>query len=215
MSLSTVVMAHEKRRGMANQLATALDAPIVWDERNNVWDTGRRALLAHLDTGATHGLVIQDDADAPVDLIDGCEEMLAHVPDGHPVALYMGVARTRPRFPMRRVIRKDRSFAVFPGPWWGVAVIVPTASIPELVAFGDTQDTPNYDHRIARFYESRGIDCYYTLPSLVNHRGVRSLLGRGTGRRALWASRRATGHRWDRGIVTPRLLGLGDFPSTP
>lgn len=212
--ISVAIMSHPSRRAYVDQLVQRLpDAVTVWDERNNVWDTGRRSLLAY-DPDATHHLVIQDDAEVPSDLMQGCRQLLTHVPQGHPVSLYMGVARTRPRYRMDRIIDKRRSFAVFPGPWWGVGVIVPTADIPEIVAFGDTQDITNYDHRIARYYDTRDIPCYYTLPSLVNHRRGKSAMGRsGQNRRALWAAKRATIHDWSKGIVTPN--GHKDFPPTP
>ena len=47
-----------------------------------------------------------------------------------------------------------------------------------------------YDRRIARFFEIRGVDCWYTAPSLVNHRRVDEnpslVKGRTGNRQAYW-----------------------------
>jgi hypothetical protein len=60
-----------------------------------------------------------------------------------------------------------------PGPWWGPGLIIPTAHIPDLVEWGNkTKKIKNYDRRIAKWYEIHGLDCRYTVPSLVEHREV-------------------------------------------
>ncbi|WP_051854721.1 FkbM family methyltransferase [Streptomyces sp. NRRL B-1347] len=229
--LSAAIMAHPSRQHFVHQLEDDLDGParVVWDRHNDRWDTGRRALLAH-DPEATHHLVIQDDVQPCRDLLAGCTELLAHVPAGHPVALYMGRTRTAPRFSMGHVVeaaQRKAAFAAFEGPWWGQAVILPTSTVPAVVAFGDTHpQITNYDHRIAWYFNSIRMACYYTMPSLVEHRtGPEnpSLLdhGNGEGRRAAWRigdGEAATGIDWGRGVVTPADLPprlRGAFPSTP
>src|SRR5690606_13738395 len=84
--VSIVVMAHPKRKEWAEDLADQLDCPIIWDEKNVMWDTGRRALLAGLDMGGTHHLVIQDDCI----LSDGLLEVLPELTRPGPVSLYAG-----------------------------------------------------------------------------------------------------------------------------
>jgi hypothetical protein len=100
------------------------------------------------------------------------------------MALYIGDV---PRF--RRhiapVVGPRTSWVTMPGINWGVALIIPTADIPALVAFGDERPEPNYDLRISRYYESLGRDCWYPVPSLVGHRDAPSLVpGRQGGRHA-------------------------------
>ena len=220
--LSAVVMAHPKRTLMAKRLASRLVLSVVWDQHNSVWDTGRRALMA-ANPEATHHLVIQDDAVAPRGLVAECERLLAYVPGETPVSLYMGRYRHQPRlFSMEGLVDQARkqgaSFAVFGGPWWGVGVIVPVSHVDAIVASGDRSKHPNYDIRIAQFYASRGIDCWYTLPSIVDHRAGASLVGRrGSRRHAMW---RADGSlaalNWEGGIITPSDLNLTRrFPATP
>jgi len=57
------------------------------------------------------------------------------------------------------------------GPWWGVGILLPTEHIPDVVDFGDHKTSvQNYDMKISRWYKTQNIDCWYTLPSLVDHR---------------------------------------------
>ena len=86
--LSVAVMAHPKRADLIPALCDSIDAdvPVVWDERNDRWDTGRRALLA-FDPAATHHLVVQDDALVCRDLVAGLQRALPHVPREAPVGL--------------------------------------------------------------------------------------------------------------------------------
>ncbi|SFD14356.1 hypothetical protein [Streptomyces aidingensis] len=175
-SLSVAVMAHPKRRHFVAELTAALDveAPVVWDERNDRWDTGRRSLLAH-DPQASHHLVVQDDAVVCRDLAAAAARA-AEAAGERPVALYTG--RVRPyRARVAQAIEGARAAGAtwleMEGPWWGVALVIPTAHIPDLVAWGDGRpDVPNYDKRIARWYGHQGIACWYSIPSLVDHRSV-------------------------------------------
>src|SRR5690606_41027410 len=75
------------------------------------------------------------------------------------------------------------SWLQMPGPYWGPAIVVPTAAIPELAEWwlsSRGRSITNYDRRIARFFQRRGFDCWYSWPSLVDHRGDESLVGHGT-----------------------------------
>lgn len=217
-------MAHWKRERLVSKLRGRLPAPVVWDERNDVWDTGRRALLAY-NPDASHHLVVQDDAVVPRGLVEACEKIIVNVPSDVPVSLYMGKARITPhKFSMMPVVDAVReqgaSFAVFGGPWWGVGIILPTADIEAVVAYGDENPKrqPNYDLRIAQFYDSKGIDCYYTLPSIVDHRPGPSLIGRrGSNRHALWRHVGSLAELdWTGGSITPADMNLSQpFPVTP
>lgn len=211
--ISVVIMAHPKRERYVARMR--LRAPVVWDERNDVWDTGRRALLA-FKPEATHHLVIQDDAIVPRGLVAACESIVAHTPPDAPVSLYMGKSRIRPAYSMTSVVERGEgaSFAVFGGPWWGVGIILPTVDIPDVVAFGDRRTHPNYDIRIAQFYKARRIQCWYTLPSIIDHRAGPSLIGRkGLQRHAVNPLKTPLARvDWTRGHV--EMSGPG-FPVTP
>ena len=62
-TLSVSMMAHPKRAAQVEGILAQLDrkdVEVVWDERENRWDTGRRSMLAY-DPRCSHHAVIQDD----------------------------------------------------------------------------------------------------------------------------------------------------------
>jgi hypothetical protein len=174
--LSANIMAHPARRPFVDELRDQLgDIPVIWDEKQDRWDTGRRALLAHLETGAKWGLTIQDDAIPCKHLLTACRKA-ARAAGERPVGLYVGKVRPHQHTvtpAVRRARREGTPWIEMEGPWWGVAIIVPTVHIPELVRWGDrNRRVANYDRRTAAWYAGQGIKCWYTVPSLVDHRSV-------------------------------------------
>lgn len=169
-SLSWVVMAHPKRAAWAEQLAAELDCPIVWDVDNTVWHTGRAALEAHGD--GTHHVVIQDDTILHPRLKLLCERAAAHAGE-HPVGLYLGTRREAWATHGTDVARRNGcGFLAHSGPIWGPGVITPVPHIAGIVAHGDRLKSPAYDRKMMDYWRLQRIDCYYTVPSLVNHRPV-------------------------------------------
>lgn len=172
--LSVAIMAHKKREQWVPSLAEQVpQAKVVWDRKNDRWDTGAMSLMSH-DPNAEWHMVIQDDALLPPDFYAGVKRMLTFVPPAHPVGLYYG--RVRPRsLDTENLVRKAQSsnapFIVHNGPWWGVGIVLPTAHIRDVVDWGTKHSNiPNYDRRISRFYAQESIPCYYTNPSLIEHR---------------------------------------------
>ena len=166
-------MAHPKRAGWVPQLADAIaaDVQVVWDRHNDRWDTGRRSLLAY-NKDATHHLVVQDDALVCEDLTKAVTGLVDHTGD-HPVSLYMGRLKkphTKMAVAYHRSVQKQWSFVAAAGPFWGVAILLPVAHIERVVAHGDGLNIPNYDLRIADWYRRQKLLCWYTVPSLVQHR---------------------------------------------
>lgn len=180
-NVSAAVMAHPKRADLVSDLLRRLDreVPVVWDEINDRHDTGLRALAA-FDPSATHHLVIQDDALPCRDLLASVERALEWVPAGHPACFYLGrVKPFRERIDALVSVADGASWLRFEGPYWGPCVAVPTANLPALVDWWSTapaQRITNYDRRISRWHRSRGLDCFYSWPSLVDHRGDESLI---------------------------------------
>lgn len=173
-NLSVAIMAHQKREKWVPLLQEQVpQAQVVWDRKNDRWDTGARSLMA-FDKDAEWHMVIQDDALLPPDFYDGVSRMLRYVPPAHPVGLYYG--RVRPRSQEThgytvKAKRENASFILHNGPWWGVGIVIPTEHIPHIVRWGDAnQQIPNYDRRISRWYATQDIPCYYTVPSLIEHR---------------------------------------------
>lgn len=194
--LSAAVMAHPRRAELVDDLLARLDrpVPVVWDQVNDRHETGLRALQA-FDPTATHHLVIQDDALPCRDLLASVERALSFVPGDSPASFYVG--RVRPfRSAVDRLVGSaagEVSWLRFPGPWWGPAVVVPTSVLPDLTAWWvapKTQRIKNYDRRIETWFKTRGIDCFYSWPSLVDHRGDDSLI---TGHNAVRTAHRAVG----------------------
>lgn len=174
MRISVAVMAHPSRGAMVDDLLARLaaDTPVVWDQRNNVWETGRRALLAH-DPEATHHLVIQDDAIPAEGLLEALPHILTHIPGEVPVGLYIGAPKPAGA-QMSALVRQCRAdgtaWLVMPGPRWGPGVVIPTSLIRRVVTLADAVPLNSYDARLARAFATLKIDCWYPVPSLVDHR---------------------------------------------
>lgn len=202
MKLSAVVMAHPDRREQAEAVQARLDRPtaIVWDETHNVWDTGRRAMLAY-DPGCSHHVVVQDDVLVPRDLLAGIERALEFVPEGSPLGGYIGRIRPCPYQMAQVTARADRrsaSWIVLSEPIWGPLIVVPTACIPEMIDFCDGLDgMRNYDLRISRYFKEKQIDVWFPWPSIVDHADGPSLI----------IGRSATDRRTGRTRVAYRFCG--------
>lgn len=189
--LSAVIMAHPQRKTFVPELQAKLDGdmPVVWDEKNDRWDTGSRAMASY-DRTASHHLVLQDDAVIPHDLLAGLEKAITHTPPGAVLGLYMG--RSRPnRAAVERLAaraqRMDASWIVMSQLHWGVGVVVPTHLIDRMLRWGHhRKDIVNYDKRMSRWFQQYRVPVYYPWPSLVEHRNSPSLVpGRTSqGRRA-------------------------------
>jgi hypothetical protein len=171
--LSVAIMAHRARRHLVPDLQAQLaGAAVVWDRHQDRWDTGRRAMLAH-DPEASWHLVVQDDALLCQEFLRQAAEALRHAPAG-PVAFYMGTTGRlgimRPREAVAKARAMGATWVAAEGPRWGVAVAVPTAEIPAMLSWCDGRAEENYDLRIAEYWKARGCSCFYSVPSLVEHR---------------------------------------------
>jgi hypothetical protein len=211
-TVGVVIMAHPKRQHFIPYLLEHLgDVPVIWDERNDRWDTGRRAMAA-FDPDVDWHLVVQDDAILCKDFLAGAIAALEHVPPG-PVSFYTGRYSPHREAIARAVYRARRArahYLVMEGPHWGVAVAVPTALIPGMLAGCEQlKHVANYDMRMSRYFTAQGIKCRYTLPSLVNHRvgdeNPSLVPGRGNSRGRTahhWiGDQSALSIRWDKGQV--------------
>lgn len=193
MTVSVAVMAHPDRAEMVADLLDRLDRPVkvVWDERQDRHDTGIRAVEA-FDPSCSHHLVIQDDVLPCRDLVAGVERALDHVPDLSPASFYLGrVQPFRRRVQQAVNLADDASWITMDGVYWGPAIAFPTASIEPMADWYKSKQArhvTNYDRRVSRWFEAGHWRCWYSWPSLVEHRGDASLV------RASKAERRA--HRF-------------------
>lgn len=227
--LSVAIMAHRKREAFVRELLAKLDRPaeVVFDRRDDRWDTGRRSWQA-IDKTASHGFVLQDDAVIPRDLVAGIENALGHVPEKTPLCLYAGRVR-----PFRDLVQQLVNAAEEGASWltmtqihWGVGIVLPVALIDDMVAWCDDRDEiANYDRRISRWVQHQGLSVYYPWPSLVDHRDSPSLVpNRGSaGRRAhrfLGADKSVLDCDWSGAVVTIPALStasqyLPRYPPPP
>lgn len=173
--ISVAVMAHNKRAKWVPGILEKLDAPakVVWDRVNDRHETGLRAIRAY-DPDATHHLIVQDDALLCRDLVAGVARAVEFSGD-HPVCLYTGRVKPRPNQVssfVREAQRTGSPWFEMEGPWWGVGIVLPTKHIPELSDWFERSNVPNYDRRISRWYGQQNLKCWYTVPSLVEHRTV-------------------------------------------
>lgn len=215
MRLSVKIMAHPKRAhfipALVEQLGITED-DVVWDRKQNRWDTGRRAWEA-IDQTADWGCVIQDDARVCCDFIPGMEAALEHVPAGCLVSPYVGTRRpvaSRVERAVRDAAARNVSFIEMPSLNWGVAIVAPTNIINGMLPWCDQQGYPNYDRRIGRYaIDVLRFPTWCTFPSLVDHREVPSLVGHGKGRvahRFIGEESSAMAVDWSKGAV--KLVGV-------
>lgn len=171
--ISLAVMAHPSRVTLVNELLPQLPAArVVFDEKSDRWDTGRRSMLAH-DPAAVWHLVVQDDAVLAPNFVAQASAALRCAGPG-PVAFYMGrssLGAVPVAAAMRKALHRRASWILGPGPLWGVAVAVRVRDIAPMVAWGDEHsETPNYDLRMAEYFATLRRPCWYSVPSLANHR---------------------------------------------
>ena len=186
MRLAVQIMAHPSRSAMAIDLAEQLGLRrwehITWDRMSDPWETGARAWRRVAARRADWSMVIQDDTLVCLDLIPAMEAALAHVPQRVIVSPFVGM--NQPRGYVRQITAAveqanelGASWMMTGGLMWGVAICVPTVTIPEMVAWGDRMHQwRSYDKRVGQFYKRRNYRTWYTWPSLVDHRDVPSLL---------------------------------------
>lgn len=151
---------------------TRLD--IVKDtKRAGVWPTARRAWMAGGHAGATHHLLLQDDALPCRDLLAAVHVLVETMPD-HPICLFdMSSAAT---------------FALAEGKHWvarsslssTLGIVMPIQLAMDAIRWADYCVTPDLVHddvRFSMYLQSIGRLVMVTAPSLVEHVGDKSLVG--------------------------------------
>ena len=190
-------MHHPKRAAMLPTLIYALGGGIpvtvIADvESRGPWPTARQAWLAWR-RGATHHLVLQDDAMPVPDLIRGLAGAIATRP--HSV-----IGLWTPRKEQRTAFERGDRWMLSEGGTWGPGTIMPTERIGEWLEWdGEHVDPecPHDDTRIALWLLTLGEPAWLTVPSLVEHVSLRSLLGhRGANPAAAFTGRPATSIDW-------------------
>lgn len=169
MTVDVLVMAHPKRADQAEKLAADVNARIVWDQRDDEWDTGSRAWAA-ADPSTDWACVLQDDALPVADFRRHLTDVLEVAPRTA-VGLYVGTGRPYPDRVTCAVAEADRVDAAWlgcDGLLWGVAVALPVDHITPMLEWASSSRLP-YDQRIGAWYRLQHHRVLYCWPSLVDH----------------------------------------------
>lgn len=179
--LSVSVMAHPSREKFFPYLKECLgDVPFSIDtESEGVWPNAKKA-WSMFDPEAAYHVVIQDDAIVCEDFLNHAEEAIVKAGDVvkdylPPISFYFGNRGT-----LKGIARDGMAdgYCFMPRTPWAVAICLPTALIPEMLAFTENLAVPQDDVRIGKFIQSKGMKVYFPLPSLIDHRtGEESLVG--------------------------------------
>lgn len=188
MNISVAVMAHPKRKPDATALYDQLrlypfvDVDIVWDQINDEWHTGKRALANGLVIGSDWHVVVQDDAILTPHFYENLVGAIIALPKKTLLSLYTGTARPLPERVKSAVERAPLgSFLEFRQLLWGVGIAIPTSHILPMLEFVEDINL-QYDNKIGEFYCRQGMPVYYTVPSLVDHNDDLDTLIKGHGR---------------------------------
>lgn len=172
MNLSITIMAHPERRLFVKELMKELpSAEVTWAEDEVEWNTGRAAWLNH-DPHSDWHIVVQDDALVCKDFEATAALALRACPQG-PVSFYTG----KP-FPdqdgvqqaIARAKAAGKHWFSMNGPVWGVCIAAPTRLIKNLLSDAEVNGVDPYDLKLATTFGRWDMPCWYSVPSLVDHR---------------------------------------------
>lgn len=187
MNISLAIMAHPDRRAAAEALLDQLseypfvEAAVIYDQINEEWHTGKRALRQGIGKGEWH-VVIQDDAILTPRFYQNIKGAVVALNERALISLYTGTARPIPDRVKSAVGKtRDGSWLAFHQLMWGVGIVMPTDHIKPMLEFVEDIDL-QYDNKIGEFYARNGLLVYYTVPSLVDHDDAVDSLVPGHGR---------------------------------
>jgi hypothetical protein len=167
--LSIVIMAHPSRAKFIPYLKEMLgdDIPVVFDEKNNIWDTCRRAWFAQ-DFSCEYGVVIQDDCIITRNFRKKAEKLLT---EDFIYSFYAGeMLREKIRIALHYKSDRVISSMIFNE----VALCMKMSRVKDMVKFCDEREAQT-DHEIVKYARSQNLKVCYTLPSLVDHRDTESI----------------------------------------
>lgn len=168
-----VVVAHTRRRAQADQLASLTGGKIFMDTGFlGEWKNHYRALDWSRRQGASHVLVLQDDA-APVDgFMEHVHEAIRCRPEDV-ISLYVGTGRPWAEEALRaseEARLRGASWITTDGLIWGVGAVWPVPLIDDFLSWSEIwRHRLPYDQRALAWSQATGRRCYHTWPSLVNH----------------------------------------------
>lgn len=185
MKISVSIMAAPERLNFVHYLHAMLgnDVPVAMDHNHEgEWINCRRAWQMFNSAFDWH-VVIQDDAIICKDFYSRLKVVIAQArevlqQDDFAVSFYYG-----DRMSARQVSAAalEKGYWINKYPKWGVALCLPTKFINEMIEYCDKLSGPYYgtkdDARMAKFIGFKKLPVYFPMPSLVNHRHGKSLVG--------------------------------------
>jgi hypothetical protein len=181
MKIKFSIMATESRRELAEKLSASLGGiPISYDNGSGIW-WNRVNAMKLCGNDCDFVCVLQDDAIPCKDLIN----KLSFVINDNNMAysLYFGNRKN-----MKELAEEGLKKGGLKLDWlsWGVAIVLPTRIISDLITFGDKlrRYDRHDDTKISKYLQKIGMKIYYPLPSLVDHdHEEKSLMQLGGGKR--------------------------------
>lgn len=183
------------------------DMPQMAGDRHMIWVNGFKAHSDHCRRALIDGAaeadyvcVLQDDVILSDSLRGVVEEMVQHSGE-HPIGLYAGTSTMA----SSAMDHDPDPWWAATGPIWGSSVVIPSMHVDGILEHGAKLNGSTYDGRLWRYFERQGILCYYSNPSLVQHRtGHGSLMRRSRGDRVAQSFGSGVGKDWSR---EPVILG--------
>lgn len=186
--ISCVIMSHKKRKRKAELLLAKLivypfiDCQIIWDKKNDTWDTGERAIRSGITSKGEYHVVIQDDAIIADNFYEHLTDAIKYCPTKTLISLYTGTGRPLAKRIKTAVDRAKycswlRGYMLY----WGVGIVIPTEHIEAVLEYANGRDE-QYDVRTGIFYLRNRLPIFYTNPSLVDHDDdMKSIMDHGHG----------------------------------
>ena len=178
-TISYTIMAHPKREKWAEELGVQLDAEVVYDRKNNIWDTCRRSWLAN-DFSKEYSAVIQDDAILCADFKQKARQMIAGADGDHVYSFYS--ADYKPLVnQLQEAEKQGKDHTTTQFIYNEIALCMKSEHVEEMVHFCDEFE-PMLDHQINNWALQMPLRIYHPVESLVEHRDEESLYRQNTDR---------------------------------
>lgn len=181
MKIKYSIMATESRRELAEKLSASLcNIPISYDNGSGIWWNRVKAMKL-CGTDCDFVCVLQDDSIPCKDFFNKVSAIATDTNKAY--SLYFGNRRN-----MQDIAKVGMEKGYLELDWlsWGVAIVLPTKIIPDLIDFGDKlkRYDRHDDTKISKYLQKIGMKIFYPLPSLVDHNHEeKSLMQLGGGKR--------------------------------
>jgi len=195
--ISIAIMAHESRADRIDYLLDTLgDVPVFMDygklgEPGNLgpWGNAKRAWAAY-DREAAFHMVVQDDVVFGKQFMGRVKSLIRKHGEAYAYCLFANGHGKVKTVEFKKELTKPQNTIIADELYSGLAVILPTQIIDDMIVFGDSCSYDrgrgtwyDDDARISEFLKSINMKVIYPIPSLVQHnRKLNSLIGLGHNR---------------------------------